>query len=223
MRLSKGEYPVEKKDLNTSQLSVRERRKQKDREDILAAAAQLFAENGFDATSMQAVAQQAGFSVGKLYTFFEGKKAIYEALLQRLLESLLETMDESDDPSLPPMERLRRYMAATFEQANRNRNLIRVSIVERLTDKRAVEKDHREVYADRLIECLSEAVAQDLLPPIDTRMLALMIIGACDELVFELGTRDVENPFTPIPELIMDMMVSPLVHAHRRNDPEVQS
>ena len=203
-------------------LSPRELRRLRDREDILAAAAELFAGRGFRSTSMQAVAERAGFSVGKLYTFFEGKDAIFDDLMQRLLDETLDVLNRADDPSLPPLERIRRQLVTAFDHANRNRNLLRVSIQERLMDERRLEKSHRDAYAEHLVDCLEQAVAQRALPPLNPRLFALMVIGACDELAFELGARDVENPFTPIPELVMNLMIMPLVRTQRGSDPEAR-
>lgn len=51
------------------------------RAQILRAAKTLFAEAGFDATSMTSLARAAGLPVGSLYTYFPGKDAILEAIV----------------------------------------------------------------------------------------------------------------------------------------------
>lgn len=51
------------------------------RSQILRAAKTLFAEAGFDATSMTSLARVAGLPVGSLYTYFPGKDAILEAIV----------------------------------------------------------------------------------------------------------------------------------------------
>ena len=62
-------------------------------EAILDAAAVLFSEVGFDATTMDAVADKAGTSVGSLYQFFPNKLAVFEALAVRCLERARELLD----------------------------------------------------------------------------------------------------------------------------------
>jgi AcrR family transcriptional regulator len=49
------------------------------REAFVAAAAEAFAELGYAATSMAAVAERAGSSVGNLYKYFGGKQQLFEA------------------------------------------------------------------------------------------------------------------------------------------------
>lgn len=52
-------------------------------EAILDAAAHLFGEIGFDATTTEAIARRADTSIGSVYQFFPDKKAIFVALAQR--------------------------------------------------------------------------------------------------------------------------------------------
>ena len=49
------------------------------RASIIAAALQLFREQGFDHTTMRAIAQEAGVSVGNAYYYFESKEHLIQA------------------------------------------------------------------------------------------------------------------------------------------------
>jgi AcrR family transcriptional regulator len=48
--------------------------------DIVSAASSLFGAHGFDGTTMKAIAQRAGLSIGSLYQYFPDKDAIVHAL-----------------------------------------------------------------------------------------------------------------------------------------------
>jgi AcrR family transcriptional regulator len=54
--------------------------------DLLDAGAVLFAEKGYDTTTMTQIAQRAGASIGSLYQFFPSKEALAEALFGRYAE-----------------------------------------------------------------------------------------------------------------------------------------
>src|SRR5262249_20880633 len=58
------------------------------REDILDAAAHLFATVGFERTTTRALAEQARASTGTIYAHFPTKLAIREALLEQRVEAL---------------------------------------------------------------------------------------------------------------------------------------
>src|SRR5271163_4784871 len=50
---------------------------------LLDAGAALFAEKGYEATTMTEIAQRSGAAIGSLYQFFPSKEALAEALFDR--------------------------------------------------------------------------------------------------------------------------------------------
>ncbi|MBW4517023.1 MAG: TetR/AcrR family transcriptional regulator [Timaviella obliquedivisa GSE-PSE-MK23-08B] len=73
-------------------------------EQILDAAAELFAEAGYDAVTADDIAARADTSVGGLYRFFPDKLAIFHALADRYFNQLRELFADlhtSDTTSLP--------------------------------------------------------------------------------------------------------------------------
>lgn len=55
---------------------------------ILDAAAELFAEEGFENTRMEAIAARAGTSIGSVYQFFEKKQDVFVALAHTCLQDV---------------------------------------------------------------------------------------------------------------------------------------
>ena len=96
---------------------------------ILDAAEQIFAEKGFEATSLREIAGRVGIKEPGLYNHFANKRDIYAAVLDRGLSPMLEAMDLHMDRSdaLPAFARLPEIMtdllaehpamAALFQQA----------------------------------------------------------------------------------------------------------
>jgi AcrR family transcriptional regulator len=58
------------------------------RADLLAAAAEVFAEQGFRRASVEAIAERAGYSKGAVYWHFESKEEVFLALLEERIEHL---------------------------------------------------------------------------------------------------------------------------------------
>src|ERR1700685_500303 len=72
--------------------------------ELLDAGAALFAENGYETTTMTQIAQRAGASIGSLYQFFPSKEVLAEALFGRYVArvaSLLENLVKRA-PGVPP-------------------------------------------------------------------------------------------------------------------------
>jgi AcrR family transcriptional regulator len=62
---------------------------------ILDAAEELFADRGFDAVSMHAIAQAAGISKANIYHYFPNKDALYLAVLRSASENLRALLQEA--------------------------------------------------------------------------------------------------------------------------------
>jgi AcrR family transcriptional regulator len=69
---------------------TRKQQQERTREDLLAAAAVLFADQGFGATSVEAIAEYAGFTRGAFYSNFESKDDIFLTLLERRGEASIQ-------------------------------------------------------------------------------------------------------------------------------------
>ncbi len=74
--------------------------------EILERIRSAFARKGFEATSMQDIAREAGMSVGNLYRYFPSKTAIVEALIQRDIEGVKREFAQLDGLA-DPMPALR--------------------------------------------------------------------------------------------------------------------
>src|ERR1700677_4560553 len=84
-----------------------DRRRQQTRDYLLQAAAEVFAERGFYAATLDEVAAAAGFTKGAVYSNFKNKEDLFLALLEdayaREMSALKEAMEDSE---IPPEARL---------------------------------------------------------------------------------------------------------------------
>lgn len=64
---------------------------------IMRAAMELFATNGFHATTISSIAKEAGISKGLLYNYFESKEELIKAIIYSGLENLDKLIDPNKD------------------------------------------------------------------------------------------------------------------------------
>ena len=87
------------------------------RRSLLAAAAQVFAEQGFHGASLDQVARAAGFTKGAVYSNFDSKDDLFLALLEERADqevaALRRTIDRSE---VPPEHRLSDFLAFFEEE-----------------------------------------------------------------------------------------------------------
>ncbi|MCG2589572.1 TetR/AcrR family transcriptional regulator [Rhodohalobacter sulfatireducens] len=87
--------------------------RQQTQKQIVDAAFELFANEGYSKTSIAAVAKKAGISKGLIYHYFESKEAILEAIFDQLVEIGEHVTDFPED--FGPAEKIKQTLEQTFE------------------------------------------------------------------------------------------------------------
>src|SRR5205823_12981328 len=84
-------------------MSRRTEQRAETRSRLLSAAAELFAERGYAAASVEQIANRAGYTIGALYDHFEGKEGLFLALAdEQLAVGLAEIEGEATAPGNGP-------------------------------------------------------------------------------------------------------------------------
>ena len=92
--------------------SLRDRRKRRTAEAIVAAALELFAERGFERTTVDQIAAAADISRRTFFRYFADKEELFFAEDERLLEVVEETLDDAAPAGEPVLELARRATRA---------------------------------------------------------------------------------------------------------------
>ncbi len=74
---------------------TREQSKAQTRERLLGAARTVFARRGYHGASVEEIAAEAGYSTGALYSNFDGKQALFLALLDREIDEHAREIEEA--------------------------------------------------------------------------------------------------------------------------------
>ncbi len=85
------------------------------REQLLDVGRSLFAERGFDATSVEEIAQRAGVSKPVVYEHFGGKEGLYAVVVDREMSQLLDAITGALTSSGRPRELLERAALALLD------------------------------------------------------------------------------------------------------------
>jgi AcrR family transcriptional regulator len=109
---------------------LRDRFREETARAVLAAAEQIFTEQGHFGASMAQIAERAGVAVGTLYNHFEDREALLGALLDRRGDELLEQLDNllASCSKLPFADQLRSFVAALFHHFESHRALLHSSL-----------------------------------------------------------------------------------------------
>lgn len=145
---------------------------------ILAAALEVFAEDGYYGASIEAIATRAGLTKGAVYYWFTDKDDLARDLQHRLWSDLASAATEAIDPDADTIENLRsgfRVFLATLEGEPAARFFLRdVWLVPALDVTGRADQDDA---LGSLREVLEQGVARGDLVDLDPAAMARVLMG----------------------------------------------
>ncbi|MFJ9544373.1 TetR/AcrR family transcriptional regulator [Streptomyces sp. NPDC101225] len=90
------------------------------REEILATAAEVFAAQGYRATTVRKIADAAGMLAGSLYYHFDSKEAMVDEILSSFLNELWARYDAVLAAGLGPRQTIEALVTASFKEIDRH-------------------------------------------------------------------------------------------------------
>lgn len=148
------------------------------RAQLIAAAQEVFALNGYHATAMDEIAVSAGVSKPVLYQHFPGKLELYLAILDSHIADLLSTVRNAiDNAGDGNKERIKSTIAAYFEFVDREDQPFRLVFESDLTNEMAVRQRVDQLDHD-LTVMTAAVIAQDTgLTDAQARLLGTALFG----------------------------------------------
>jgi AcrR family transcriptional regulator len=126
---------------------------------VLDAAREMFLTIGFEETKLRDVAERAGVSVGSVFTTFDSKVDLFDAVFFEEYVSTADVMRAADDPQLGVRARLSAIFRAAYERHLGSLDLVRAGHV--ASWSRTVEGDRRNREALRpFLELLAALLAE---------------------------------------------------------------
>lgn len=161
-----------------------ERRAAYDQGTLLAVAARVFTERGYDGTSMEHLASAAGITKSSIYHHVPGKEALLRAALDRGLDALFAVCDEPQSTSGPAIDRLEHVIRRSIEVLEQE--LPYVTLLLRVRGNTAVEQDalERRRTFDRFVtKVVAEAAADgDIATEIDPALTTRLVFGMINSI-----------------------------------------
>jgi AcrR family transcriptional regulator len=158
--------------------SPRTPRQDNRRMQLLDAAAKLFSQRGFDATSMRDIASAVGMLSGSIYYHFESKDELLREVYEQGMRMVTDRVEAAVADKLEPWARLEAACAAHLEALVAHRDYARVMLQttpDKAGNARARVRELRRSYEARFRELIE---ALPLPAGIDRAYLRLLLFGA---------------------------------------------
>jgi len=205
--------------MKEKKLSRREREKLRQRQEMLAAALELFSEKGYHNVSMHEIAEKAEFAIGTLYKFFRNKEHLYKSLIaeqaDRFHEALTKAIEEADDV----IGKLRNYVKAKREVFAANISVIRLYFAETrgasFNIKAGLDKEIRKRY-DRFMHTLASVFESGIKRKRFRKIaepyhLAVALDSICNAFLLLWLEAPEDHPFPENPDVILNILFKGLV------------
>lgn len=136
---------------------------------ILKAARRVFLQRGFDAATMDEIAQRAGIAKGTLYLYFQDKVDLYAAQIEDRITDLTQTLSAIAAAEKPPIEKLTAIVHANLDYIARQYPGSYFILDTRAGQNPEVLKVIRQRIRPRLVETIG-VIARVLQQGIDRRV-----------------------------------------------------
>jgi TetR/AcrR family fatty acid metabolism transcriptional regulator len=181
--------------------------------EILEAARRVMARYGMQGTTVDRVAEEAKVAKGTIYLYFQSKdELVHAAVLEGLREMVAETV-RSDDPSMPPLDRIRNLILAQYRIQASNQDFLKTLIIGNSLDievESQAGRDFMRVYAgylDFVASVLQDAIDRGAIRPIDSQfagfMLGELITGSLRRRLLKLASTPLEADADAVVELFL--------------------
>ncbi len=200
--------------------SRREREKFRQRQEMLAAALELFSEKGYHNVSMHEIAEKAEFAIGTLYKFFKNKEDLYKSLIteqaDRFHQALTKAIEEPDDE----IEKLRNYVKTKREVFAANISVIRLYFAETrgasFNIKAGLDKEIRKRY-DQFMHTLAAVFERGIKRKrfqkiADPYHLAVALDSLSNAFLLLWLDSPEDHPFPENPDVILNILFKGLVY-----------
>ena len=178
------------------------------RRQILEAALDVFAEEGFEGATTKAIAAQADVTHGLIYFYFPSKEDLFAAACELQANAVLEQLEQTtaDDSSEPPEVTLRRAITRLVEAVAAPRSLSLFRIVSRTYmhgrpcgEAGDATRERMRAFSERVVRGLRAYLEHQCqlgrLRHVDTNLTSQILITTVVHLVIRrtLGDEELER------------------------------
>ncbi|HEU5469646.1 MAG TPA: TetR/AcrR family transcriptional regulator [Actinophytocola sp.] len=176
------------------------------RAQLLAAAQDVFAANGYHAAAMDEIAERAGVSKPVLYQHFPGKLELYMALLDTHVDELIRRVTEAMAGTTDNKLRVRNAVGAYFDFVDGESQAFRLVFESDLRGEPAVQ-DAVERATEASVRAITATITADAgLDDVRARLLAVGLAG-----VSQVAARGWLADQRPIPKDEAVALISTLI------------
>ncbi|KAF1681473.1 fatty acid metabolism transcriptional regulator FadR [Bacillus sp. SKDU12] len=179
---------------------------------IIDAAVEVIAENGYHQSQVSKIAKQAGVADGTIYLYFKNKEDILISLFKEKMGQFIERMEEDIKEKTTAKEKLALVISKHFSLLADDHNLAIVTQLELRQSNLELRQKINEVlkgYMNILDNILTEGIQSgELKEGLDVRLARQMIFGMIDETVTTWVMNDQKYDLAALSDSVLELLAS---------------
>ncbi|MBL4969661.1 fatty acid metabolism transcriptional regulator FadR [Bacillus halotolerans] len=179
---------------------------------IIDAAVEVIAENGYHQSQVSKIAKQAGVADGTIYLYFKNKEDILISLFKEKMGQFIERMEEDIKEKATAKEKLALVISKHFSLLAGDHNLAIVTQLELRQSNLELRQKINEIlkgYLNILDGILTEGIQSgELKEGLDVRLARQMIFGTIDETVTTWVMNDQKYNLAALSDSVLELLVS---------------
>ena len=154
------------------------------REEIIKAAARIFAAKGYHGTTLDEIAREIGVSKPALYYHIKNKEEILKEIVGRIMEPM-ETVARVGRSGIPPRQRIAQMIRMLVQFAAERQEITLIALelnkILPMRSREALKKSRKDVE-EVLIETLDEGIKKGDFKTGNSKMYAFAILAAANSV-----------------------------------------
>jgi len=163
---------------------------------IFETSMKLFAEKGYDATSIEDITGAVGVAKGTLYYHFTSKEEIFDFLVEEGIKLLQNSVDIKTEKYTNYLDKIKAIVLIQIKIVNKYEDVINI-ILSQLWGKEKRNKKCQELvynYINQIEEIITEGIKKEQIKKGDPKQIAAEIYGLiCSTLVYKMKEKEKFN------------------------------
>ena len=190
----------------------KEREFNRRRAEILEQAEKIFAAKGFERATVAEIALAAGYAVGTIYQYFDGKDDLFTAMVTEKMEAMYSKIRRKVEQEKDRLGKIRALVRSQFRFAEKNRAFCAIFIRRESTAfsegdselKERIISDYMD-HIDYIEAIVRGGVAGGTLRQLPTRSLAFALAGMINSFIFSWMCMPGEEPLSARTDILVDI------------------
>ena len=160
---------------------------------IFETSMKLFAEKGYDATSIEDITETVGVAKGTLYYHFTSKEEIFDFLVEEGIKLLQNSVDIKIAKYSNYLDKIKAIILIQIKIVNKYENLINIILTQLWGKEKRNQKCQKLIYdyIDKIEDIVKIGISKGQIKGDDAKIIATEIYGLiCSTLVYKMRERE---------------------------------